>query len=350
MILRADARVLPLQAGSVDCVVTSPPYWGLRDYGTAGQVGLEATPEEYVAGMVGVFRELWRVLKDGGTCWLNLGDSYASANPVGNRTLTGKTGLNCFHDGYVPPYHAKDATTKGHRRSLAGLKPKDLVGIPWLVAFALQADGWWLRSDIVWAKPNPMPESVRDRPTRAHEYVFLMTKSERYYYDADAIAEPGVTAVKENYPSRARITGRGTQGAASARGNDRDKSGGFPPRKTDKQRGHSRRHAGFNDRWDQMERDERCSYLRNRRSVWTIGTQPFPGAHFAVMPERLAALCVLAGSPRGGVVLDPFAGAGTVGVVAARYGREFIGCDLKLDYCRMAKARIGSHEQQALFL
>ncbi|OHD24492.1 MAG: hypothetical protein A2Y38_07655 [Spirochaetes bacterium GWB1_59_5] len=363
MILRADARMLPLCSESVDCIVTSPPYWGLRDYGIEGQLGLEASPEGYVAAMVAVFRECWRALKPSGTCWLNLGDSYATgAGKVGDCPGGGEQGERWKQYGparmQVPDGKNPKAgipTYQPNRMPIAGFKPKDLVGIPWRVAFALQGDGWWLRSEIIWAKPNPMPESVRDRPTRSHEYVFLLTKNERYYYDADAISEPLATNPKENYPARARVTGRGTQGAAVARGNDRDKSGGFPPRrksgnkerkiasgKGDRSRINT--HLGSSIPW------EDTTGRRNRRSVWNIATKPFPGAHFAVMPERLAALCVLAGAPHGGLVLDPFAGAGTVGFVAARYGRRFVGCDLKMDYCRMAAGRIAPHEEQATML
>jgi site-specific DNA-methyltransferase (adenine-specific) len=260
---------------SADCCVTSPPYWGLRDYGVDGQLGLERTPEEYVARLVEVFREVRRVLRDDGTLWLNLGDSYASGkgtcyNPGGGESSLGK-------ERKAEGVHPLD---RGNKSTLAvsGLKPKDLVGIPWRVAFALQADGWYLRSDIIWAKPNPMPESVTDRPTKSHEYLFLLARSERYYYDAKAVAEPAV----------------------SSRGDE----------------------------------------MRNRRSVWTIPTRPFSGAHFAVFPEALAEVCILAGTPAGGVVLDPFGGAGTVGVVAGRLGRRAMLVELKEEYCELAAGRL----------
>lgn len=322
------------------CCITSPPYWGLRDYGTAAwmggdtackhiekeirtrsslaewsaknaaggghavpeniqfrercgtcgairvdkQLGMERTPEEYVAHMVDVFREVRRVLRDDGTLWLNLGDSYSAWRDVGNTKAS-----------TIPP----------------GLRPKDLVGVPWRVAFALQADGWYLRQDIIWHKPNPMPESVTDRCTKAHEYVFLLSKSARYCYDATAIAEPFATHPSENYPARAKIVGRGSQGAAEARGNDRDKSGGFPPRLNG----------------------------RNRRSVWTIATKPFAGSHFAVMPAELARICILAGSPPGGKVLDPFAGSGTTGMVADQEGRGATMIELNESYAKMIRER-----------
>jgi len=321
-ILEGDvlARLREIESGSVRCCVTSPPYWGLRDYGVDGQLGLERTPEEYVAALVAVFREVRRVLRDDGTLWLNLGDSYAGSlgaqsrggPPSDSSTLRGNG-----HVGGGPKIKSLSATQiaahpKGqtHTGSLArtpGLKPKDLVGIPWRVAFALQADGWWLRSDIIWAKPNPMPESVRDRPTKAHEYLFLLAKAERYFYDAESTKEPAT--------DRGRINGRdGRDEPCAAR----------PP-------GSSPRTLA---RLDYRELG------RNRRSVWTIATQPFSGAHFAVMPEALVDPCILAGSAQGDLVLDPFAGSGTVGVVALRHGRRFVGIELNPTYASMARDRI----------
>lgn len=292
-LLEGDAlKILPTIAdGSVQTCVTSPPYWGLRDYGNEGQLGLEATPEEYVANMVRLFREVRRVLRDDGTLWLNLGDSYSGSGkgPAGNlgakhneRHLEHKTG------GIVPE----------------GLKPKDLVGIPWRVAFALQEDGWWLRSDIIWAKPNPMPESVTDRPTRAHEYLFLLTKSQHYHYDHEAIKEPLVQP-----------------GAIVSSG-----FGGY------------KKNGG--DTYSGNKYDAGDLEGRNKRSVWTISTQSFKGAHFAVMPTTLADLCVRAGCPAGKTVLDPFMGAGTVGVVAARSACDFVGIELNPEYLGIARGRI----------
>jgi DNA modification methylase len=223
-----------------------------------------------------------------------------------------------------------------------GTKPKDLVGIPWRVAFALQTDSWYLRSDIIWAKPNPMPESVTDRPTKSHEYVFLLTKSARYYYNADAIAEPGVTAAKENYPARAKVTGRGEQGFAEARGNDRDKSGGFPPRVSDERKelrsDIESRHRSSVPGGQDLRADP--GHTRNARTVWTIATQPFSGAHFATMPPKLAERCILAGCPEGGTVLDPFGGAGTTGLVADRLGRNSVLIELNPAYGGIARDRI----------
>ena len=276
---------------SADCCITSPPYWGLRDYGHDGQIGLEDTPEAYTQAMVDVFREVRRVLKPTGTLWLNLGDSYTSG---GRATRDADEKLE------ARGMDARPATP-------LGLKPKDLVGIPWRVAFALQADGWYLRSDVIWAKPNPMPESVTDRPTKAHEYVFLLAKSERYFYDHGAVKER--TTGNTNTPSKEAA--------------NRRPSRGFPGQP-------NRNHCGGD------------TLTRNRRDVWTIPTKPFKGAHFAVMPEELAGLCILAGCPLRGIVLDPFTGSGTVGAVALRHGRKFIGTELNPAYAEMARKRMAA--------
>jgi DNA modification methylase len=291
-------RLNDISDASVQCVVTSPPYWGLRDYGHDEQIGLESTPEDYVARMVNVFREVRRVLVNDGTLWLNLGDSYNGAAPS-------RSGANDYNDG----------RTNREKRFLGGgvqrLKPKDLVGIPWRVAFALQADGWWLRQDIIWHKPNPMPESVTDRCTKAHEYVFLLTKSQRYFYDAEAINETAVYAGKpQSFDTPYKNAGRGS--GKNASGNE--KPGSLP--------------IIYN--------------TRNRRSVWTVSTKPFIGAHFAVMPEALAEPCVLAGSKPNDVILDPFAGSGTVGVVALKHNRNFIGIELNPTYAEIARERLAN--------
>jgi DNA modification methylase len=272
-IYQGDVRaVLPeLASDSVDCIVTSPPYWGLRDYSSDGQIGLERTPEEYVANLVAVFRELRRVLKPSGTCWLNLGDSYASSGIQGPNS-----GLAELADRFAPrknPRNPNRDDTGEVPRPVktvpSGLKPKDLVGIPWRVAFALQADGWYLRSDIIWAKPNPMPESVTDRPTKAHEYLFLLTKASRYYFDADAVRE----AVSPNWK-------RGAGAPMPELGDHRP---------TDGARGH------------QAQRVYDVAKGANLRSVWTIATRPYPGAHFAVFPPELPERCIKAGSSERGV-------------------------------------------------
>ncbi len=305
-VMQGSAREIPLKDKSVQCVVTSPPYWGLRDYGVAGQIGLEKTPAEYVDNIVAVFREVKRVLRDDGTCWVNLGDSYFSHDPGGYRE-----GEFLNPDGRPP--------LKGQARNRAGnyvegAKRKDLVGIPWRVAFALQADGWYLRSDIIWSKPNPMPESVTDRPTKAHEYIFLLSKKERYFFDQDAVREPAIP------DSRDKLWGT-TNGSRHDHENDRER--GMQQYKT------------------QAEGFVRMSHPlgRNIRTVWEIATQPFPEAHFATFPEELAERCIKAGSRVGDVVLDPFGGAGTTALVADKLNRRGVGLELKLDYCRMAHRR-----------
>lgn len=305
----------------VHCVVTSPPYWGLRDYGVAGQLGMEQTPEEFVAQLVKVFREVRRVLRPDGTLWLNIGDSYNAAGRKGHGTRAGhKQNSN----------RASSAKADQNRPTAANLKEKDLVGIPWMLAFALRTDGWYLRSDIIWAKENPMPESVKDRPTRSHEYIFLLTKSKQYYYDAAAIAEPGSlmdthTTTRKERADEAQKTSPTSQ---------------INGIRSDKQRGHSRRHDGFNDRWDAMTKKDQCATMRNKRDVWTINPEPFPEAHFATFPQKLVGPCVLAGAPSGGLVLDPFMGAGTTALVAARFNRRFLGIELNPEYIRMAQQRI----------
>ena len=299
---------------SVHCCVTSPPYWGLRDYGAKGQIGLESTPEEYVARLVEVFGEVWRVLHPKGTLWLNLGDCYAT-RPNGPNSFRTSTLSN-------PRSHLETPRGRVRTQDAPGIKPKDLVGIPWRVAFALQADGWWLRSDIIWAKPNPMPESVRDRPTKAHEYVFLLAKSEVYHYDADAIAEDAVSAT--GLPN-GQVSSPYAQGFTAGRsGNKARKYGGERDRPDST--------LGASIPWEGI--------TRNRRSVWTITTKPYPEAHFATFPRELPELCVLAGCPRGGGVLDPFAGSGTTGVAALRHGRSFVGLELNPEYVELARRRI----------
>jgi DNA modification methylase len=355
MLIRADARALPLIDGCVDCVVTSPPYFGLRDYGVAAQIGLEPTPDAYVAALVAVFRDVRRVLNDNGTCWLNIGDSYASVAGIGR---TGVTGLMM---GGVDGCRRSLANRQSGARLIPdGYKSKDLIGIPWMVAFALRADGWYLRSDIIWSKPNPMPESVTDRPTKAHEYLFLLTKSERYFYDADAIRE---RAVKTG--TLKHLAGGGGERAGSREGLRRDEwmarkrvqEPGSQPLTESEVSGHplytnTKPYTGkaTKDYAKGGAQDPSAVKARivekilageldgrNRRSVWTIPTQPYAGAHFATMPEALVEPCVLAGCPLGGLVLDPFVGSGTVGAVAERLGRRWVGTDLS--YQPLAKKR-----------
>lgn len=292
-----------LEAESVQTCVTSPPYYGLRDYGVAGQIGLEETPEEYVEKLVDVFREVRRVLKNDGTLWLNLGDSYCNTN--GYARADDKWQRNGRND--APANDRNLSVLHG-----AGYKTKDLLGIPWMVAFALRADGWYLRSDIIWHKPNPMPESVTDRPTKAHEHIFLLTKSARYYYDAEAVKEPSETppGVRKAYRVDKSRIDHGYDGHRTRMGLSRD---------------------GIED-----------TGFRNRRSVWTVATKPYPGAHFATYPPELIEPCILAGSRPDDTVLDPFNGSGTTGQVATGHGRSYIGVDLNREYLELAKQRIGT--------
>jgi DNA modification methylase len=306
-IINADvlAGLAELPDESVHCVVTSPPYWGLRDYGQPGQIGLEATPEAFVARMVEVFREVRRVMRHDATCWLNLGDSYAGGGGFSQgapSNATSKSGQ----------YGRLGALKPGGIKPQGAIKPKDLIGIPWRVALALQADGWWLRSDIIWAKPNPMPESVTDRPTKSHEYLFLLTKSERYFYDAEAIKEPTLS-LDPSHPSF-----RPNSAAISANG----------------RKEFSNKHAMSARNYDPAG--------RNARSVWTIATAPFSEAHFATFPPELPERCIKAGCPPGGTVLDPFGGAGTTGLVADRLQRNAILIELNPEYAAMAESRIAN--------
>lgn len=310
-------RLSEIVDGSVQTCITSPPYWGLRDYGHDDQIGLEQTPEAYVAELVDVFREVRRVLADDGTLWLNLGDSYAAARggtyqPA--ETLAGGTSGR-MDDGSIVNRGRTENYSPSRNATAIGLKHKDLVGIPWRVAFALQADGWWLRQDIIWAKPNPMPESVTDRCTKAHEYLFLLTKSARYYYDAAAVSEGAISSGESRGGGKKYSSEAGGVAIIGDKHN-LDKYGTTPD-------------------------------TRNRRSVWTIATKPFSGAHFAVMPEALVEPCILAGSRIGDSVLDPFIGSGTVGVVALKHGRDFIGVELNPEYAALAEGRI--HDDGPLF-
>jgi DNA modification methylase len=279
--------------------VTSPPYYGLRDYGHEGQIGLEETPEQYIAAMVEVFRCVWDVLEDNGTLWLNIGDSYYNYRPGKGQALVKQSVAN--NDQDLPQTCAR----RGNK--LDGLKEKDLIGIPWMLAFALRADGWYLRQDIIWHKPNPMPESVQDRCTKAHEYIFLLSKSQKYYYDAEAITENSI---------HAGVT-------VKSHGKYEDDNG--KPTK-----GHETHVVG-----ERLVKD-----VRNKRSVWTVTTKPYEGAHFAVFPQDLIEPCILAGAPVGGVVLDPFMGSGTTAQVAQHLGRKYLGCELNLAYAELQKKRL----------
>lgn len=335
-IIRGDAlKVLRgMDKGSVHCCITSPPYWGLRDYGVDGQLGLEATPEEYVEKLVAILDAVKRVLRYDGTLWLNLGDAYAGSwgaqsRPNGSNEGSGLQGGSTLSTRQIR-VHPKPQSQAGSLKRTPGLKAKDLIGLPWRVAFALQAEGWFLRSDIIWCKPNGMPESVKDRPTRAHEYLFLLSKSVRYYYDYEAVkVHAKYGDHPRNKPQHVGAPGHKTQGGLAGQTQT-------PP----KQRGHGRRHEGFNDRWDKMSKEEQQANGANLRSWWQVATQPFPEAHFATYPPKLIEPCILAGCPAGGRVLDTFGGSGTTGMVALRHGRNAVLVDLKPEYCEMARRRI----------
>lgn len=294
-------RTLP--DNSVHCCVTSPPYYALRDYGVDGQIGREDTPAQYVARLTDVFSEVRRVLRPSGTLWLNIADTYAGKGNQG--------------DSVDPKYpNGRTGQTVAINRRVEGCKAKDMIGIPWMLAFALRDSGWYLRSDIIWMKANSMPESCKDRPSRCYEHVFLLTKSRSYYYDAAAIAEP----VAESTPMRMR------------RKFGKNKySAGIP----------GQAHQHLNDYRPNGYAEEDIPLLRNKRDVWQINSVPYKGAHFAAYPPKLVETCLLAGCPQDGIVLDPFLGSGTTAAVAKQMGRHYIGIELNPDYCELAKQRIG---------
>jgi DNA modification methylase len=311
--------------------VTSPPYFGLRDYGHDGQIGLEQTPDEYIKVMVEVFRCVWDVLADDGTLWLNIGDSYNNfRSQMGpGQAVHGRDKLNGKPD------------VNSKKRGVDGLKEKDLIGIPWMLAFALRADGWYLRQDIIWHKPNPMPESVQDRCTKAHEYIFLMSKSQKYYYNSEAIAIPlaETSNARLAQPNLANQTGS-DRVPGKTNGNMKAVGPRFGGNKYgDDDRAESRTKSGNEWTGDTGK--------ANRRSVWTVATKPYSGAHFAVFPSDLIEPCILAGAPVGGIVLDPFMGSGTTAQVAQNLGRKYLGCELNPDYCQLQNIRTA---QQSLEL
>ena len=305
MIINGDCREVlkTLDKGSVQTCVTSPPYYGLRDYGHANQIGLEETPEQYVASLVEVFRDVRDVLRDDGTLWLNLGDSYAGSGK-------GQTSTGCA-DPKQPKLNGMKL-----EKDRTNLPAKNLIGIPWRVAFALQADGWILRQDIIWHKKNPMPESVTDRCTKAHEYIFLLSKSPKYYYDQDAVK----IAAAESTIGRGPVDFGGAKGRA------------YKPDETD---------PNFRNGSEQWGRTyEYKSGTVNRRSVWSVASQPYAEAHFATFPPDLIEPCILAGAPEGGIVLDPFNGSGTTGLVAMQWKRKYIGIELNPEYVALTQRRL----------
>lgn len=315
MLINANALAIPLANKCVHTIVTSPPYWGLRDYGTDGQLGLEVTPDAYIANLVEVFCECKRILRDDGTLWVNIGDSYASNGCYINAWMEKESNKDKHH------LHSENYDRYADRKAIRGgegnIKGKDLIGIPWMLAFALRADGWYLRQDIIWAKPNPMPESVKDRCTKSHEYIFLLSKSARYYYDNEAVAEPSMQLGK----TAIRFGG-------SKYGDDHD------PKYATK---------SGNEYTD--------SGTRNKRDVWTVTTKPYKGAHYATFNPELIKPCILAGAPEGGIVFDPFVGSGTTVATAIQLGRKGIGIDLSFKYLQEnAKVRVESAELPLLNL
>lgn len=326
MIIHGDAlstlKTLPDE--SVNCCVTSPPYYNLRNYGVEGQIGLEETPEEYIEKLVEIFREVRRVLKKDGTLWVNIGDSYAgSGKGASNYPDNAKKYKQGTNNGSIGTFLSKTVS--------AYCKPKDLIGIPWMLAFALRADGWYLRSDIIWAKNNPMPESVKDRCTKSHEYIFFLTKSSKYYFDDEAIAEP----VKESTVKR--LSQPNLEG---------QKESYTPSKANGAMKAAAPRYGGkkYTESPDEFYRTKSAHAYefrpkRKKRDVWMVSTQPYKGTHFATFPPKLIEPCILAGCPDGGIVLDPFAGSGTTGMVARQHGRDFILIELNENYVNLCEER-----------
>lgn len=320
-----------LESESVNCCVTSPPYWNLRDYKIKDQIGQEDTVEEYTQSIVEVFREVYRVLRNDGTLWLNVGDTYCSTAPG---TMGASLHIKeCRQE-------TKEARRKYRPLTPSGMKPKDLIGVPWMLAFALRADGWYLRQDIIWAKNNPMPESVRDRCTKSHEYIFLLSKSAHYYFDSEAISEP----VTESTVKRL------SQDVENQNGSDR-----IPGKNNGNMKAVAPRYGGnkytanpevFNRTKSGNAYDFRP--MRNKRSVWTVSTQPFKESHFATYPPKLIEPCILAGCPAGGIVLDPFMGSGTTAMVAMQLQRNYIGFELNPEYIKIAERSRLSNVQQRI--
>lgn len=312
-----------LPDNSIDCCVTSPPYYALRDYGCDGQIGLEETPEKYIESLCDVFSEVRRVLTPQGTLWLNIGDSY-NGNKVGNTEVVKNKKVSESNDF--------------HKKLWGGAKPKDLIGIPWMLAFALRSQGWYLRQDIIWHKPNPMPESVTDRCTKSHEYIFLMSKSQKYYFDYEAIQEPCADQSRTNY-----ACGNRTNGINKDR-NDNDfgeRSKNWKPRTKNCQYDGQKPNS-FHLSRENGEPDKEY-YVRNKRDVWQVNTKPCKEAHFATYPFELIKPCILAGCPENGIVLDPFMGSGTTAIVARSLNRNYLGVELNPEYIKIAHKRLEKH-------
>ena len=333
---RESLRRMAAAGVRVQTCVTSPPYYGLRDYGHAGQLGLEQTPEEYIAAMVEVFRAVRDVLADDGTLWLNIGDSYAMSGRPGGSSLA------ALGDRYSGGGHKRDGVQKPVRRLPPGLKTKDLIGIPWMLAFALRADGWYLRQEIIWSKSNPMPESVRDRCTKAHESLFLLAKSPRYYFDSEAIQEPAAESSLARWAQNVeaqrgseRVPGK-INGNMKAVGGSKRNSFARESKNTPGEHGQKPQHRPGRDDGDYG------GEKRNRRSVWSVATRPYKGAHFATFPPGLIEPCILAGSKRGDLVLDPFGGSGTTAGVALANGRSAVLCELNPTYAGLIEERVRS--------
>ena len=312
-----------LPDNSIDCCVTSPPYYALRDYGCDGQIGLEETPEKYIESLCDVFSEVRRVLTPEGTLWLNIGDSY-NGNKVGNTEVVKNKKVSESNDF--------------HKKLWGGAKPKDLIGIPWMLAFALRSQGWYLRQDIIWHKPNPMPESVTDRCTKSHEYIFLMSKSQKYYFDYEAIQEPCADQSRTNY-----ACGNRTNGINKDR-NDNDfgeRSKNWKPRTKNCQYDGQKPNS-FHLSRENGEPDKEY-YVRNKRDVWSVNVKPCSEAHFATYPFELIKPCILAGCPENGIVLDPFMGSGTTAIVARSLNRNYLGVELNPEYIKIAHRRLDKH-------
>lgn len=348
----------PLEDNSIDCCVTSPPYWALRNYGVDGQIGMEATPELFVQALVKVFDEVKRVLKPTGTLWINLGDTYYGGK--GNNGASKAYAENHEFLNKKALLHTIPSSARPNDLPIQGLKPKDLVGIPWMVAFALRTAGWYLRQDIIWQKPNPMPESVTDRCTKSHEYIFLLSKSKKYYFDQDAIRVPlkaeSIARIAQDIECQKgsnRVPGK-TNGNMKAvvkghpiGGNGKYTKSGEEIHRTKSGKDWQLKMAGSGG----INNCGRSGYFdgdgnllvgptANKKSVWSIATKPFAEAHFATFPEELITPCILAGSPAGGIILDPFMGAGTTALVALSHGRNFVGFELNPDYIAIADKRL----------